>query len=165
MRNKTKRIDRAYKVVLEPHKFYGVEASIEIDGEVISMPRKFVELQEKEFMRELKRKSMFTFSDCGLIPGVEVEIEVLSYTPERPAPYCSNPDSPSYSDCGDDPEGEYRAFILIGTHYIEFSDDMYDEYDQEIFGMLEEHGNDYLEGQYQDAMEQQAEMRREQSWE
>ena len=33
----------------------------------------------------------------------------IEYTPARPAPACSNHDSPNFSDCGDDEEIEISA--------------------------------------------------------
>ena len=30
----------------------------------------------------------------------EIEVKVTGFTPERPAPACSNHDSPAFSDCG-----------------------------------------------------------------
>jgi len=44
---------------------------------------------------------------------LEIEINVTSYTPYRPAPYSSNPDSPAYSDPGDDEECDYEMFFLL----------------------------------------------------
>jgi len=39
-------------------------------------------------------------------------IEVIHYTPARPAPPCSNPDSPAFSDPGDDFEMEFNLFLV-----------------------------------------------------
>ena len=44
---------------------------------------------------------------------LEIEIDVSSYTPYRPPPPCSNPDSPMYSDCGDDEEMEWMAYFIV----------------------------------------------------
>jgi len=49
------------------------------------------------------------------LPEIEVEVDVTHYTPYRPAPYCSNPDSPKFSDSGDDEELEYDlSFVFRG---------------------------------------------------
>ena len=42
---------------------------------------------------------------------IEVEVRVLSYTPDRPAPACSNPSSPAFSDPGDPGEVEFEAWV------------------------------------------------------
>ena len=47
------------------------------------------------------------------IEGVVILIDVTHYSPERPAPPCSNPSSPAYSDPGDDEEIEYELYFLL----------------------------------------------------
>lgn len=42
---------------------------------------------------------------------MSIEVDIISYTPERPAPPCNNPDSPRFSDSGDAEECEYEAFF------------------------------------------------------
>lgn len=45
---------------------------------------------------------------------VEIEIEVdADYTPGRPAPACSNPSSPAFSDTGDASEIEVIEMYLV----------------------------------------------------
>jgi hypothetical protein len=46
----------------------------------------------------------------------DILVQVSGYLPTRPAPPCSNPDSPAFSDCGDDPEfDEYKAHFYFKT--------------------------------------------------
>lgn len=42
-----------------------------------------------------------------------VKVNVTHYSPYRPAPFCSNPDSPNFADSGDDEELEYDAFVVV----------------------------------------------------
>lgn len=41
-----------------------------------------------------------------------LHIEVTHYRPARPAPACSNPSDPAYSDPGDDVEFEFTIYLL-----------------------------------------------------
>ena len=42
----------------------------------------------------------------------EIVFKVTGFKPARPAPPCSNPDSPAFSDCGDDGEsGDIEAYF------------------------------------------------------
>ena len=46
------------------------------------------------------------------IVDLPVTIEVEGFIPERPAPPCTNPSSPLYSDCGDPAEfSDFRVFF------------------------------------------------------
>lgn len=47
-----------------------------------------------------------------LFKGLTLQIEVQSYTPYRPAPSAQTPDSPGYSDPGDQEELE---FVITGV--------------------------------------------------
>jgi hypothetical protein len=49
----------------------------------------------------IKDSKDFEFTDYH---EFEIEIKVTGFTPERPAPACSNHDSPAFSDCGDSAE-------------------------------------------------------------
>jgi len=40
--------------------------------------------------------------------GVVFEFEIISYSPERSAPYCSDPSNPRYYDAGEPEEVEYE---------------------------------------------------------
>jgi len=42
-----------------------------------------------------------------------VKVKVTHYTPYRPAPFCSNHDSPNFADSGDDLEIEYDATVIM----------------------------------------------------
>jgi hypothetical protein len=44
---------------------------------------------------------------------LEFKIKVSGYVKGRPAPACSDPSSPSYSDPGDDPEWRDNEFYLV----------------------------------------------------
>lgn len=64
---------------------------------------------------------------------ISVEINVLSYSTERPAPSCQNPSSPAYSDPGDPEEFEFSAFFVVldknasdGKILVEVPENMHD---------------------------------------
>ena len=59
--------------------------------------------------------------------GEETDAEV-TFSPERPPPPCSNPDSPAYSDPGDPGEVETDAVCVCGFSFAcaEFDDKLYD---------------------------------------
>lgn len=61
----------------------------------------------------------------------DIIIEITHYKPGRPAPACSNPSSPAYSDPGDDVEVEFKMFLMDDDGEIirEINDDEMD-YDQ-----------------------------------
>ena len=40
-------------------------------------------------------------------------IDVLHYSPERPAPICKNPNDPVYTDAGDPEEIEYDLYLIL----------------------------------------------------
>jgi hypothetical protein len=48
-----------------------------------------------------------SFTDLFLV------IKVYGYKPARPAPACNNPDSPLFSDCGDDAEWDSVDFYYF----------------------------------------------------
>jgi len=61
----------------------------------------------------------------------DVHVEVEGFVPERPAPACSNPDDPRYSDSGDPAEWDkYTAYFVFTQNgkkiRIEFPDDLYE---------------------------------------
>lgn len=62
----------------------------------------------------------------NLFYEMELEAEVSSYYPARPAPVCSNHDSQKYSDPGDDAEIEYELYVILNirgkTHRIPLAD-------------------------------------------
>ena len=65
--------------------------------------------------------------------GYELKVKVRGYRPSRPAPACSNPDSPLYSDPGDDAEiSDYDVFFAEHdpktkkVHLFPVPDDMVD---------------------------------------
>lgn len=78
---------------------------------------------------------------------VEIFINVKNYIPTRPAPICSNPSSPAFSDCGDDPEFEdYTANILILTEqgqifFVPLPDDLHDVLETEIIDEIFKRGD------------------------
>ena len=51
---------------------------------------------------------------------VELTVKVESYRPARPAPACSNPSDPRYSDPGDDAEFEDFRVYLMGNDITDF---------------------------------------------
>jgi len=55
----------------------------------------------------------FSFNTEIDLTEVEVEVKVSSYTPYRPAPDCSNPDSPKFSDPGDDEDFDWELVFIL----------------------------------------------------
>lgn len=55
----------------------------------------------------------------------ELEVNVTSFTPERHAPVCSNPDSPHFGDSGDDEEIEYEAFFVYTSRRFDLEEGEY----------------------------------------
>ncbi len=64
-------------------------------------------LINQEFEYEIK------FDELDTESTIIVEVWVDTFTPERPAPCCSNPDSPSFSDSGDSEEIEFEILAVI----------------------------------------------------
>jgi hypothetical protein len=59
----------------------------------------------------MKRGIDFTFD---VEKEITFRLKVKGFTPSRPAPACSNHDSPAFSDCGDDADFEDVApFIVV----------------------------------------------------
>ena len=58
----------------------------------------------------------------------DVTLEITGYTPSRPAPACSNPSSPIFSDDGDPAEFEEIKAVLniAGKLEIELTEDQAD---------------------------------------
>lgn len=42
---------------------------------------------------------------------LEIIVDVIDYTPARPAPSCSNPSDPAYSDSGDPEEIDFVLYL------------------------------------------------------
>ena len=57
-------------------------------------------------------QSDFTVTDEELDIFPELRFEITDFTPGRPAPACSNPSSPAYSDPGDPMEFDVAKIIL-----------------------------------------------------
>lgn len=49
---------------------------------------------------------------------LEVRIRVDCFTPGYPAPACSNPSSPAFSDPGDDPEYESAQVVVVQKYSV-----------------------------------------------
>ena len=47
--------------------------------------------------------------------GDLIRFRITHFVPVRPAPYCSDPSNPRYSDCGDEEEIEYEPISICGT--------------------------------------------------
>jgi len=75
---------------------------------------------------------------------LEFKIKVSGYKKGRPAPACSNPSSPLYSDSGDDPEWRDNEFYLI------INDQEVKIHDERIIDYLEDRFTDDIitEGEY-----------------
>jgi len=89
--------------------------------------------------------------------GTELFLQVNDFIPSRPAPACNNPDSPSFSDCGDDAEyDEFLVHIVIRhqgkVFFIPLPDDMYllleDELIDRIFNEGEKKYQKMLDDEY-----------------
>ena len=105
---------------------------------------------------------MSDYDICVLLPDgfdfaeILIFAKVDYYTPERPAPFCSNPDSPLFSDPGDSSEIDYtlKGFIRfepdrVGKSgdpeglMIELTEEQLQEID-EHFDILPEVEREYL---------------------
>jgi len=68
----------------------------------------------------------------------DILVQVTGFKPSRPAPPCSNPDSPAFSDCGDDPEfDDYKAHFYFSTtektFFIDVPEELLDIVDEIMF--------------------------------
>lgn len=74
--------------------------------------------------------------------GLTLDIEILSYTPERPAPIASTPDCPGFSDPGDDEECDYQILSAEidcpGTHleFLEKCMEGYGLFEEELYNAI-----------------------------
>lgn len=64
---------------------------------------------------------------------IEMKIKVLGYKKSRPAPVCSNPSDPSFSDPGDDPGWlSVEFYIVIAGKEILITDQRLFEYLEDL---------------------------------
>ena len=71
---------------------------------------------------------------------IELRVEITHYSEERPAPACSNPSSPAYSDPGDDAELEFLLYTIddkgekkeIPEEFHFLYEDLYDDVSEEV---------------------------------
>jgi len=76
-----------------------------------------------------------------LVAGAEVDVD--GYRPGRPAPVCSNPSSPAYSDPGDNPEfDDYKLTVSIEGHTIDITDKITEELDKKITEIIFQKGEE-----------------------
>jgi len=77
----------------------------------------------------------------------DVCVEVEGFTPSRPAPSCSNHDSPVYSDSGDDPDFDMYTCFFIFKHNgkqfkMEFPEELYNILEDKIQDEILQHGSE-----------------------
>ena len=76
----------------------------------------------------------------------DIEVEVKGYVPPRPAPACSNPSSPLFSDSGDDAEYEkLSAWLILRGHKIKFTKALYEAFEDELWDTIQEEFEDSLQ--------------------
>ena len=68
-------------------------------------------------------KTIHPHIDGFEFPELIISVEITDYKPERPAPFCRNPDDPRFYDDGDPEEVDYT---LKG--FLRFEPDNVDEY-------------------------------------
>ena len=71
-------------------------------------------------------QSDFTVTDEELDIFPELRFEITDFTPGRPAPACSNPSSPRFSDPGDPMEFNTRIILTVNSKEIEITGEAYD---------------------------------------
>jgi hypothetical protein len=102
----------------------------------------------------------FTMTKSFSNSEVEIFVQVKNFTPERPAPACSNPSSPLYSDSGDSAEFEDLIINMIivadqgKVFFIPLTDDLFlfiqGEIIEEVFKRGEKHYSEMISGRYND---------------
>ena len=97
---------------------------------------------------------------------IDLEVEVISYSQERPAPYCQNPDHPNYSDSGDPMEVEYNISIVktekkwskdnkVEEHktLIPLPDELYTIFEDQIIDAIQQEAEEKESSRYTSTME------------
>jgi hypothetical protein len=92
------------------------------------------------------------------LKGVELSIEVEGYKASRPAPMCSNPDSPRYSDPGDGPE--FDNYTVCVNEDIDITDLLSQQVLNEIEERIVEEGEQSCRDDLDDRMSERAEENR-----
>jgi len=70
---------------------------------------------------------------------IQFDIQITHYRPGRAAPACSNPDSPEFSDSGDDPELEFIIYFAgTQTEIPEEMEYLYTEMFDEVLMAVED---------------------------
>lgn len=77
-------------------------------------------------MKRRISQSDFTVTDEELDIFPELRFEITDFTPGRPAPACSNPSSPRFSDPGDPMEYNTRIILTVNSKEIEITGEAYD---------------------------------------
>ena len=70
---------------------------------------------------------------------VTIFIEVCHFTGSRPAPACSNPDSPAFSDCGDDCDYDAEYYLIEedgGEKELHYSDPVLNELEDRLHQLI-----------------------------
>jgi hypothetical protein len=108
----------------------------------------------------MKKYPIHTFKTTVGPYDTGVEVRVTRFDPGRPAPACSNPDSPAFSDPGDPEEIEFGVFPVRGSkkrREREISNDLSAEIEEEITDKALGEMHEYLEERASDAAEARAE--------
>lgn len=71
-------------------------------------------------------QSDFTVTDEELDIFPELRFEITDFTPGRPAPACSNPSSPRFSDPGDPMEFNTKIILTVNSKEIEITGEAYE---------------------------------------
>lgn len=83
---------------------------------------------------------------------LDFKIRIDTYSPERPAPACSNHDSPAYSDPGDDEYLEFTVFLkdhtgkLIELDHYDFAKTLYAKLYDSVMELAREEYEDNSKG-------------------
>jgi hypothetical protein len=113
-------------------------------------------------------KSQVDFTVMGyddLDVVMDLKVEIMNFHPSRPAPACSDHDSPRFSDCGDDMEFDvHKIILIINDREIEIegaaADAIYEVIEDRLNNKVENIGEMMIKDAYEDAMERRYEERR-----
>lgn len=87
-----------------------------------------------------KMSNEFKFDAYIDLSDVRIQVRVSDYHPRRPPPACSNPDSPAFSDPGDDEEMEYEIYLVMekkdGDEFILLPEVLHSYFDQKYIEEL-----------------------------
>lgn len=83
-----------------------------------------------------------------------IKIKVTGYTPPRPAPSCSNPNSLRFSDCGDNSEwDDIDVFFVIDDVEIPMPDGLWKLIEDSFYEEIDDAAAEYNQAEHEAAME------------